>query len=516
MKNLIKKPKFLIAFVVIICLGVGGWKYFSSSKNPTYDFATAEKRDLVQEVSVAGRVKPAESINLAFEKSGRVSHVYADVGDKVGAGEKLVALENAELSAQLLQAEANLEAEQAKLNELKKGVRPEEIQVQETKVINAKIALEDARANLIDKIKDAYTKSEDSVRVKTVGIFSGYKSNVYQFTYTTCDAESETKAEFLRLKSETELDNWKKELDTLGEVIDSAALKTASKTANERMAIFSELLLNINATLVTGCSAADSNLDNYRSAISTARTNVNTAIANLRAAEEKFKTAESALALAEQELSLQKAGTVEEQIEAQKAKVKSAQANIQNCQAQIAKTIIRSPISGVITAQNAKVGEIVSPNAIIVSLISEAKFEIEANVPESDIAKLKIGDSAKATLDAYGSGTVFEAKVAKIDPAETIIDGVATYKTTFQFTKYDSRIKSGMTADINILTEKKEGVITVPNRTVIAKNEDKFVKILDGKEAKEIKVITGLRGSDGTVEIIEGVNEGDKIIIFSK
>lgn len=206
----------------------------------------------------------------------------------------------------------------------------------------------------------------------------------------------------------------------------------------------------------------------------------------------------------------------EANILSQQAQIKQAEANVENYQAQIAKTIIRAPISGTVTKQDAKVGEIVSANTPLVFLISTSQFEIEANIPEADIAKVKLGNAAKVTLDAYGSDVSFDVKVVAIDPAETIIDGVATYKTTFQFIDIDKdeRVKSGMTANIDISTEKRENVIVIPQRAVITKNGDKIVRVLNNETPKEVKVKTGLRGSDGNIEIIEGVSEGDKVIIY--
>ena len=190
-------------------------------------------------------------------------------------------------------------------------------------------------------------------------------------------------------------------------------------------------------------------------------------------------------------------------------------AKVDNIRAQISKTEIYSPIKGVVTKKDAKVGEIVTAGASIVSIISDAEFEIESNIPEVDIVKIKIGNEAKVTLDAYGSDILFAAKVISIDPSETMIEGVATYKVTLGFSGNDARIKSGMTANIDILSDKKENVIFVPLRAVIARNGNKIVRILDGESVKETEVRVGLRGSDGNIEILEGIKEGDRVVISS-
>jgi len=163
------------------------------------------------------------------------------------------------------------------------------------------------------------------------------------------------------------------------------------------------------------------------------------------------------------------------------------------------------------------VGEAVSINVPVAKVISASGFEVEVNIPEADIAKVKLGDKSKVTLDAYGDDALFEAEVVSIDPAETIIEGVATYKTTLQFSEKDDRIKSGMTANLDILTAERHSVIAIPQRAVITKDGQKTVRLLgDNNEVTEVNVQTGLRGSDGKIEILSGVNEGDKVITLTK
>jgi len=271
--------------------------------------------------------------------------------------------------------------------------------------------------------------------------------------------------------------------------------------------------LAVNA-LKANSNFSQTTIDSYRSDIATARSNVNTAISNLSAAEESLRDAESALLLAKEELVLKQAGAREEQITAQQARVEEARASVNNYKVEIEKTILFSPFSGAITKREAEVGEIVAANSAIISLISADRLLIETNIPEADIAKLSVDDIARVTLDAYGDDVLFQARVVSIEPAETIIEGISTYKTKLQFIERDERIRSGMTANIDISTDKKVDVIAVPQRAVITKNGDKIVRILTGGSVEEVVVVTGLRGSDGRVEIINGVKGGDKVIIF--
>ena len=181
--------------------------------------------------------------------------------------------------------------------------------------------------------------------------------------------------------------------------------------------------------------------------------------------------------------------------------------------AQLAKKQIRSPIRGIVTVVNSKVGSVVSANENAISIISADALQIESYVPEKNIPFIKIGDNASITLDAYGDSKLFEAKVVSIDPAETIRDGVSTYRVKFQFAEKDERIKSGMTANILITTEKKTNTVTVPQGIIINEDGQKFVKVKEGDIVVDRKIETGDISSLGQVEIISGLKDGDMVIL---
>jgi len=144
--------------------------------------------------------------------------------------------------------------------------------------------------------------------------------------------------------------------------------------------------------------------------------------------------------------------------------------------------------------------------------MSTSKYEIKANIPEADIAKVKVGDKANVTLDAYEDDVFFPSTVTFIDPAETIIENVSAYKTTFQFDKKDKRIKSGMTANIDIMTNSRKNVLAVSYRALRTGGGNNVEVLNDNNEIEIKKVKVGMRSSDGRVEIISGLKEGDRVI----
>lgn len=573
-KKIIRNPLTLIIMGVVAFVVLIVFVNFGKDKSPVYDLTVVKKGEVVQEVSVTGRVKSAENVDLAFEKSGKVSIAPAKVGDSVKAGQLLAGLVNSDVSAQYNQALASvdsakamlsqynaaLDAQEAKLDELKIGTRSEEMQIAQTKVENAQKTLVDTESNLTnveskatadlsnlyggvkDILDDGYVKADDAVNKQIDELFIDESTDNPQLTFFT-SSQAETDAEAKRVTSGTAIKQFRQELDGL--LSDQSSLDTALVNADNNLKIVQDFLDALSKAVNESTSLTQATLTNYKYYVNTGRTNVNTALTNVNAkkqaivaqkalnqlnittARSSMNTAKNSLTSAQDELALKKAGATTQQvatqeaavnqakanIESQLAQIKYAEANAENYRAQLSKTMIISPIDGIVTKQECKVGEIVSASVSVVSVISEAQFEIEANIPEADTAKVKIGDSAKITLDTYGSGVIFEAKVIKINPAETILEGVATYKTTLQFTKEDERIKSGMTSNIDILTAKKENVIFVPQRAVFQKDGSSIILVnKDENKTEERKVEIGLKGSDGNVEIISGLNENEKIV----
>lgn len=569
----------IFTIVIITAIAIGAYFYYGRETPPAYKFEIAKIGDLFQEVSVTGRVKSAQSVDLAFEKTGKVIGVSVNVGDKVEPEQVLLKLNNTELAAQLAQGEAELESAKAqlgqynaalesqvaKLNELNRGSRMEEIEISETKVRNAQKILADAETNLgnilskakVDLDEDYNSALDAAAKAVTVGtnsVFvvtdmqSAHFSGSDQQSIDVADAKAEavsalfggqnagrsSKDAISKLNGGAKGAVEKARVEPTQANIDKAVADVASaiqktKQMLEAVPVISTLTSTETTNLNTEKTNVNAEIINISGKQYTILVQKSTNQSSISSAEAQVNAVKNSLATADVELALLKAGSSQEQIVAQeaqvkqaeanilvqKAKIKQAEANAQNIQAQLAKTVLHSPISGVVTRQDAKIGEIASAGVSIISIISDKQFEIESNIPEADIVKIKIGNEVKLTLDAYGDDLVFAARVISINPAETFVEGVPTYKTTLQFIEEDGRIKSGMTANMDILTEKREQVITAPQRAVFTKEGKKFVRILDNSGSiLEREVKTGIRGSNGNMEIIDGLTEGERIITF--
>lgn len=503
--------KYIIGIVIIIVVAtVAGWWYVARNNGEIQELVTVAKKDLVQEVNVTGRVKSADLVKLSFEISGRVENVYVKIGDRVGYGESLASLNQESLLAKIGEGKATVEVARAKLAELTSGARPEEIRVSEIKVENAKVAVEDAKKNAADKMKDSFTKSDDAIRNKVDQFFSNPRSNNPQMNFLISDSRLKSEIEWERFNLEGVLHTWKQPEDTSVLTVDLAQYFVDTKKNVDRVKLFLDRVAFAINSLTPTSSLNQTAIDGYKTDVSVARANVNTAGGNLLAADEKLRTARVSLTLAEQELTLAKAGPPKEQIASFDAEIRQAEAKVATLQVELEKTILRAPMNGMVTKLDVAVGEIVSPNAPVISLITESNLEIEVNVPEVDIGKISMGNPVAISYDAFPNET-FQGNVVFIDPAETILDGVVNFRVRISFIKNDARIKSGLTANLSIETLRKSAVLALPQFAIIETDQGTLVKKMEGDAVREIPIALGIRSRDGMVEVLSGVVEGDRV-----
>ncbi len=206
----------------------------------------------------------------------------------------------------------------------------------------------------------------------------------------------------------------------------------------------------------------------------------------------------------------------DEERRSQRATVEEYEAAVQEVKVNLTKTILYSPIDGTVSQRSIDVGKIVAVTDTVFTIIGEGGLEIRADVPESDIVKVQVGQKADVTFDALPSDEIISAEVTEIDPASTVIQDVVYYRVKLSFSP-DSRIKPGMSADIDIKTAEKNDVITVPLRAVKTEGDREYVEILKADNtAEKVFVETGLKGDEGLVEIVSGLSGGEKIITLTK
>lgn len=483
----------LIGGVVVI-----GAAYFTLGGGEQVGTAlTIARGDYPIEVSVSGSVKAASDADLGFAANGRIARTYVRVGDRIYAGAVLAEMENGDLYAQVAQRRAALAQAQARLDLLRAGTRPEEVAV-------ASASVESAVSALMETIRSARSDSDDAIHNKADTIFINPRS-LAEIQFLVPNAMLKMKVEQERRALEPALSAWATSVAGLSTANAEQKGVEAEQMLTRLSAFLADANSMVNQAVPDPVVATASTLSTYASSLATARSNVNAAATAL--ADDR-----TALASAKRNLELKQAGSTKEDIAAQEAAVVAAEADVRSAQAALAKTLVVAPFTGVVTRMDVAVGEIVSPGTSEIALQSAGVYQIETYIPEVSIAGVALGNEASTTLDAYGPKLFFPARVVAIDPAETVRDGVSTYKTTLAFTNPDPRIRSGMTANVTIRTGTLEDAIVIPAGAVRTREGSSFVSVRAGEEYIERQVEVSTTPALGVVQVLSGLSEGDVIL----
>ncbi len=295
-------------------------------------------------------------------------------------------------------------------------------------------------------------------------------------------------------------------------------------------------LQNSNFNYSNSILAYHTNLSSAQDALKQAQVNLSDAISkaedNLRLiivsgeqqtslAEGRLDSAQKAYDLARINLNRLKTPANIDDRKLAQSQLDQAISNLEMIEKQIEENQIKAPIVGQVTKINYEIGEQISGLGPVISLLTENNFEIEIYVAESDISKLEINNEALITFDALDDDYQLLGKVYFIEPAATSISDVIYYKVKIELDLNDSDfslIKSGMTANVDIITNFKKQVFTLPLRAVLSRdNGDRYVRVLEGKNLKEVSVQVGLSGDQGLVEVISNeLQEGDLIVTLIK
>ncbi len=187
----------------------------------------------------------------------------------------------------------------------------------------------------------------------------------------------------------------------------------------------------------------------------------------------------------------------------------SASNAVQADQIALGNTVLTSPINGIITAQAPLAGQTVTATDTIAEVTDFSQIVFAADVDESDISKVSLGDQAEVTIDAYGD-KIFKGTVTEINPTTKTASNGGTV-VTVKIALNDQSIKkiSGLNGSANIITESKNNVLAIP-QDALGDNSAVILKTANGFEKKIVN--TGFQ-SDTDIEVTSGLKEGEQIVL---
>ncbi|MBI5525540.1 MAG: efflux RND transporter periplasmic adaptor subunit [Deltaproteobacteria bacterium] len=265
-----------------------------------------------------------------------------------------------------------------------------------------------------------------------------------------------------------------------------------------------------------------------------ARANVQSARANLEKAEASFADMNRVAARVRDLHSKKFAAqgdldTAETNLTAAKAAVSAARAAVAQAEAaeRVAETNLRytrivSPVDGTVIARNVDVGQTVAASFQTPTLFSIAedlaKMQIDTNVAEADIGRVREGQDVEFRVDAYPDAT-FSGVVFQVRNAPITVQNVVTYDVVVKVDNSDLRLKPGMTANVSIVVDRRPGVLKVPNAALrfappnAEKAKGPGVYVLEGGKPVRVAVTRGISDGSFTEVAAAELSEGAEVVV---
>ena len=527
---------FIVVFVLILLGGVGFYLYPRFFGGVPYTTAAVTRGNITHTVAASGDVETPTTVDLNFKAAGKLTAMNVKVGDKVTAGQLLAQQDSSQLGDQAAQMKAAIDNQQARLNQLLAGASPQAITAAKAAVDsalanegNAQRSVDDARATLIDTLKDIYVKSNDAVLTDADQMFSNpqaERATTPQTIITMYDSLLRAKIDSERLALIDVLNSWQSTLANLSSDGDlSQYAQTAGENLDRIKTFFSDLSLAANnpnsctigngnycvpipAAWKTAISTATATLEAETVALNNVQTALDSANSALRSAQAGVNTAQS-------QLKVVSAPARDSDIAVIQTQINQAQASLSQVLSQIQDLSLYSPIDGTVAVANGEVGEVATANTVIASILPTTALQVKVNVSEDNIVNVKTGQHVDIELDAFGSDSHFSGTVTQIDPQQTIVGGAVYYQTTVVFDQNYNGVLPGMTANVTITTASKNNVLMVPASAIQQVSGKYYVQLLRGKTAVQTPVQTGISGANN-VEIVSGVAQGDSVITGNK
>jgi len=201
-----------------------------------------------------------------------------------------------------------------------------------------------------------------------------------------------------------------------------------------------------------------------------------------------------------------------------------AEANVAQAEANLARAKINrqyselvAPFSGTIATVGVKRGDSVGGSGgtgsqtTAIYMVDESAFHVDVNISEADLANLRVGQAAKVELDAL-PGRQLDGTLDYIAPTGTTQQNVTTYLARVNLKPDGQQLRSGLSAAVTIITDKRSDVLLVPNGAIQETDSGPQVEVKNGTQTQPVQIKIGLVG-DSLTEVTSGLKEGDVVML---
>ncbi|MCT4619958.1 MAG: efflux RND transporter periplasmic adaptor subunit [Marinisporobacter sp.] len=245
----------------------------------------------------------------------------------------------------------------------------------------------------------------------------------------------------------------------------------------------------------------------------------NASLASLKLKEEQLANAQKnykrnkALyeqgALSQQAFEQSELQASESQLDVAKAQAEQSKVSLENAKSKLSDAIVTAPISGFITSVEISKGEMASGGMPAVTIANLDTVLIETNISEHLINRVRTGDMVEILVKS-ASKKPLPGKIFALSPAPT--KNGLTYPMKITLENKDTLVKAGMFAEISIVSDRKENIITIPSDSVVVKEGKEVVFLVNNNQSIMKEVSLGLDNGK-EVEVLDGLKVGDAIVI---
>lgn len=484
---------FTIVFVVASCAGMGpfGNNSQSSTQNQGIQTYQVVRGNILQGVTATGSVDAENQNTYSFNVSGKVISA-PEKGAGFKKGDLLAELDNSagldtikQLESSLLTAEDDISLSKSSLSTAKinyqKALDSNHIAVQLADLDTKKS--QEAAASALLSLENA-NRSADMAYGSAISSLENTKDVANQSVKNAQSALDE--AERILEAAEADPTTTPAELAQYEYNVKTAKQKLKQAKTEQESSI-SSAEDNIGSADIQNSDSLDSAQKSYNQAQNEQSSTYWSNLSNLETAAVQIKLTQQSIN--DTDLKLKQA----------ERKVQTAKDDIETAKKDLEDYKIYALYDGIVLSCAYKAGEQASQGGSGISIINSV-YIIRSSIGENDIPKIKIGDEAVISLDAYNN-TELSGTVEKIIPVSSVSNGIVTYDVLLKFTDTkDVQIFYGFSANISIITARAENVLYVPIQSVYTENGKKFVDVMAAAQGAEnnTKSKTSTGQSQGT------------------
>ncbi len=543
------RETFVSLFLVSLCvLAFGCGRDFSTPTMATAQAQTTteqavpvtvadvKRRALTETVKVVGTLVAERKVKVAAEIGGRVVSVAVDEGEKVGAGQVVVRLFDRDARMRVAAAEAELRTAKQRVGSADADV---EIVSTDTRLTESQAAeqLRVAQARL-EQAKNDVKLTEEKVE----GDVALAKANL---------AAAAAKLKLLKAGARPQdIEYAKAQVDGAKTSVASAELaaQRAQRVAQRKRGLADRGFLPVQdaenaendyeqakagvlyaqtqlraleqALKLLEAGARPEEIEQTQAEVQAAQESVRAAEKNrglIAQKKQEVASAEAEVRRAQKTLDAAKHGgarvrKTQQDVQVVRSSVSLAEANLRMANEELKKTVIRSPISGTVTARHVQPGETVMAGQPLLEIVDHNSLYLEATVSDRDVLKIGVGQRMTIQIEAL-KGRTFEGLVQEILPPADSTG--RNFRVKIALPRKESLLHVGMLATGTIAIEPRSDALTVPVAALLADAPgatEGEVFVIENNTARKRQVILGARIGE-IVEVRGGLSEGDKVVI---